>query len=235
LANAGVVYDRQYEGNIYNFEPSGGLLNATLVMQDFETDSYWSIMTNEAIEGQKKGTKLKELPVSSKIQWGEWVEKHPNTLVLSVEGKEDASAGYINYFNSSDGFRGIEATDQRLRNKEPVFTFEYGNKKYAVANWTIEGGKVFDLGNLRIFLYRPKNSDIFYSTIAYQTKSFGFSKVENGWMEIDSECVFDIETESFSKNMAGCPKRFSGFDTFWYTWSLNNPETELLGGEPGEE
>ena len=23
-------------------------------------------------------------------------------------------------------------------------------------------------------------------------------------------------------------KRLGGFDTFWYSWSLNNPETELL-------
>ena len=203
-------------------------MNATLVMQDFETDSYWSIMTNEAIEGEKKGTKLRELPVSSKVQWKKWVKKHPNTLVLSVDGEEDTSTGYISYFNSPEGFRGIEATDQRLENKEPIFTFEYANKKYAVANEIIEGGKVFDLGNLRILLYRPENADLFYSTIAYQTKSLGFSKVENGWMEIDSGCVFDIETESFSKDGTNCPERFSGFDTFWYTWSLNNPDTELF-------
>jgi len=203
-------------------------VNATLVMQDFETDSYWSIMTNEAIEGEKKGTKLRELPVSSKVQWKKWVKKHPNTLVLSVDGEEDTSTGYISYFNSPEGFRGIEATDQRLENKESIFTFEYENKKYAVANEIIEGGKVFDLGNLRILLYRPENADLFYSTIAYQTKSLGFSKVENGWMEIDSGCVFDIETESFSKDGTNCPERFSGFDTFWYTWSLNNPDTELL-------
>ena len=203
-------------------------MNATLVMQDFETDSYWSIMTNEAIEGEKKGTKLRELPVSSKVQWKEWVKKHPNTLVLSVDGKEDARTSYISYFNSPEGFRGIKTTDQRLENKEPIFTFEYRNKKYAVANEIIEGGKVFDLGNMRILLYRPKNAEIFYSTIAYQTKSLGFSKVENGWMEIDSKCVFDIETESFSKSGTNCPERFNGFDTFWYTWSLNNPDTELL-------
>ena len=206
-------------------------MNATLVMQDFETDSYWSIMTNEAIEGEKKGTKLRELPVSSKVQWKEWVKKHPNTLVLSVDGKEDANAGYNNYFKSSEGFRGIEANDDRLTSKESIFAFEYENKKYAVVNATIEGGKVFDLGNIKIFLYRPEDVDIYYSTIAYQSTNSGFTKVENGWIEIDSECLFDKKTESFSKNEADCPKRFNGFDTFWYTWSLNNPDTELLGAD----
>ena len=146
-------------------------------MQDFETDSYWSIMTHEAIEGEEKGTKLKELPIAVKVHWEEWV------------------------------------------------------KKYAVVNESIEGGRVFDLGSARIFLYRPEGAEMFYSTVAYLTKSLGFAKVENGWKEIDSDCVFTPETESFTKGKTTCPKRFNGFDTFWYTWSLNNPETELLGAD----
>jgi hypothetical protein len=28
------VYDRNYDGKTLNFEPSGGLMNASLVMQD---------------------------------------------------------------------------------------------------------------------------------------------------------------------------------------------------------
>jgi len=229
------VYDRQYNGKVFTFEPSGGLVNATLVMQDFETDSYWSIMTHEAIEGEEKGTVLKELPIAVKVKWEDWVKKHPNTLVLSVDGKEDSKTGYISYFNSPKGFRGIRATDRRLESKEPIFTFEYENKKYAVVNERIEGGKVFDLGSARIFLYRPEEAEMFYSTVAYLTKSLGFAKVEDGWKEIDSECVFNPETESFTGGKTSCPKRFNGFDTFWYTWSLNNPQTELLGADIEEE
>ncbi|MCK4753824.1 MAG: DUF3179 domain-containing protein [Calditrichia bacterium] len=222
------MYDRQYEDKIFTFEPSGGLINASLVMQDFETNTYWSIMTNEAIHGEKKGTKLRELPVSVKVQWEEWVEKYPNTLVLSVDDLEDASSGYVGYFNSPRGFRGIQASDQRLSSKEPIFAFEYQNKKYAVTNETIESGKVFDLGIIRIFLYRPEGADIYYSTLAFQTNGSGFSKLENRWIENDSECVFDTQTGTFTKGVTNCPERLNGFDTFWYTWSLNNPDTELL-------
>ena len=229
------MYDRQYDDKIFTFEPSGGLVNATLVMQDFETDSYWSIMTHEAIQGKEKGTKLKEIPISVKMQWQDWVKKYPHTLVLSVEGKEDAGSGYINYFNSEKGFRGISATDDRLESKEQIFIFVYENKKYAVPNEQIEGGKVFDLGTARIFLYRPEGAEMFYSTLAFMTKSIGFAKVDNGWREIDSECVFSSDTGSFANGKTVCPKRINGFDTFWYTWSLNNPDTELLGGYSEEE
>ena len=34
-----------------NFEASGALLDASLVMRDRETDSWWSIMTSDAIGG----------------------------------------------------------------------------------------------------------------------------------------------------------------------------------------
>ena len=229
------MYDRQYKNEIYTFEPSGGLVNATLVMQDLETNTYWSIMTHEAIEGEKKGLRLKELPVGVKVQWGDWVKKYPNTLVLSVDGKEDSKAEYISYFNSPRGFRGISATDRRLESKEKIFAFEYENTKYAVLNEIIEGGKVFDLGTARIFLYRPEGSEMFYSTIAYLTKGLGFSKNENGWREIDSECVFDINMATFTGGKTNCPERFNGLDTFWYTWSLNNPDTKLLGEYAPEE
>ena len=223
------MYDRHYNGQTYTFEPSGGLVNATLVMQDFETNTYWAIISNEAIEGEKKGTKLKELPIAHKVQWEEWVIKYPNTLVLSVNGKEDARSGYVSYFNSPRGFRDFRATDRRLESKEQVFTFEYENKRYAVVNESIEGGKVFDLGSARLFLYRPEEAEMFYSTVAFLTTSLGFARVEKGWQEIESECIFNADTQTFSGGKSTCPKRFSGFDTFWYTWSLNNPDTELLG------
>ena len=187
------------------------------------------------LKEKKKGTKLRELPVSVKVQWKDWVEKFPNTLVLSVDSLEDASAGYISYFNSTKGFRGIGATDQRLESKEPIFAFDYQNKKYAVANDVIEGGKVFDLGNIRVFLYRPEGSEMFYSTIAFQTKSLGFTKVDDKWLEIGSDCVFNPKTGIFSKDRVNCPERLNGFDTFWYTWSLNNPNTVLLGTAQEEE
>ena len=75
-------------------------MNASLVMQDFETDSYWAIMRGESIAGEFKGTKLKELPFGKKAMWKDWVKEHPNTVVLSVNGREDGPDGYQRYFSS---------------------------------------------------------------------------------------------------------------------------------------
>ena len=43
-------------------------MNASLVMQDFETDSYWAILQGVSIAGEFKGTKLKELPYGKNAQ-----------------------------------------------------------------------------------------------------------------------------------------------------------------------
>ncbi len=81
------MYGRRYDGKDLRFEASGGLMHAALVMRDKETDSYWSIMTGDAIAGDLKGTPLEEWPLGEKAQWGDWSARHPDTLVLSVNGE----------------------------------------------------------------------------------------------------------------------------------------------------
>ena len=135
-----------------NFEASGGLIHSSLVMQDFETDSYWAIMKGEAIAGEFKGTKLRELP-GVKMRWKDWVAKHPNTQALSVNGLEEGTNAYRGYFASKGGFRGEAAKDERLRTKDPIFSFQYEGQSYAVPYSAIEGGKVYELGEIRLFFY----------------------------------------------------------------------------------
>ncbi len=220
------MYDREYKGKTINFEASGGLINSSLVMQDFETDSYWAIMSGEAIAGVFKGTRLAELPVGEKLRWKEWVKKHPNTLVLSVNGKEEGVNAYGRYFNDSEGFRGQGAKDKRLKTKEPIFAFKFSGKPYAAAHAAFEEGKTFQLGEEVLFLYRRKGAEIFESTVAYLSKT-GFEKTEEGWVERESGCRFDPAAGAFS-GAGDCAQRQTGFDTFWYNWSLNNAATDVL-------
>lgn len=210
------------------FEPSGGLINSSLVMQDRETDSYWAIMKGEAVAGKKKGTELKELPLGKKMKWKRWKRKHPNTLVLSVRGKEDAQQSYRSYFKSAQGFRNSMAKDKRLKTKAPIFAFKLGEQTYAVSHKQLGEGQSFSLGDRHIFLYRSRDAELFRSTAAFHSSGEGIEKRDGQWVDISSGCRFDQENEIFDGNADSCPKAFKGFDTFWYNWSLNNPSTELL-------
>jgi len=223
------VYDRNYEDYTLRFEASGGLLHDSLVLQDKETDSYWSIIKGISIGGELAETSLKELPFGTKTQWKEWVSLYPDTRVLSVDGQEHYPLNpYRDYFDSENGFGGRIAPDQRLATKEPVFGFVLDGSSFAIPLEVVVGGVVLEIDSRSVFLYRPVDSDIVRSTVAYISYSGGFARSGESWIHSASETQFNADRGVFE----GAPpelKRMQGFDTFWYTWSPLHPETKILG------
>ena len=197
-------------------------------MQDRETDTYWSIMTGEPVAGEMAGTPLEELPVGEKIRWKDWLRKHPDTLVLSVSGKEDTDNVYADYFQSDRGFQGIQAQDSRLREKQSVYAFRLGPREYAVPSEIVEGGRFMEIDGTTFFFYRPRNADLFASTVAYRVDSGELVKTKEGWVHRPSGALFDPELPGFKEDGPAEVRRLNGLDTYWYTWSLSNPETRLI-------
>ena len=221
------MYGREYGDRQLNFEASGGLMHASLVMQDKETDSYWSLMTGDSLAGELEDTRLVELPLGAKMQWKDWLAEHPETLVLSVEGVEHPETNpYDNYFSSPDGFRGLQADDDRLPTKEPIYSFQLGGQAYAVPSSQFEDGGAFAAAGRHLFLYRPKGAAIFYSTLAYVSSQGGFEHRDGVWRH-ESGAAFDPEQGRFA-SADGAVERLDGFDTFWFNWSMTHPETEIL-------
>jgi len=182
-------------------------------MQDRETDSYWPIMRGESLHGELKGTRLTELAVNDKTTWAEWRELHPDTLVLSVNGVEDKENMYSNYFESTAGFRDQAAEDTRADTKSPVFAFRLEDQPYAVRHENLIGGRHFELGGNNVYLFRSANDQLMDATVSIITPA-------------NVPCEFDSSINAYAGSE--CDQKLSGFDTFWYNWSLNNPETELM-------
>ncbi len=220
------MYARDYEGRALNFEPSGGLIDASLIMQDKETDSYWSIMSGSSLAGAYKGTALVELPVSEKMSWRDWRAAHPETLVLSVGGAEHvATSPYDNYFSSEQGFRGAEATDTRLATKAPIYALRWQGRALAIPYSAFAGGAVFELeADLWLFLHRPEDAVIYQSSRAYLSREGSFEKHAAGWIHAASGAL--LESTGFAEQEG--LERLDGFDTFWFNWSMAWPETEVL-------
>jgi hypothetical protein len=229
LANAAAVYGREYEGRELAFEPDGGLLNATLVVRDRETDSLWSILTGDAIEGELRGTRLDQWPVGEKVRWRDWRRRHPDTVVLSVDGREHiATDPYDIYFASNAPFRGIEARDHRLESREPIFAFRIGKTHYAAPYSAFEGGAVFRVAGRDLFLYRPRGADLPLSTRAYVAEEGAFARRGDSWVYGPSSARYEAERGVFGEGREPGPARVEGLDTFWYMWSLTHPDTEVL-------
>lgn len=215
------MYDREYNGRTLEFETSGGLLDASLVMRDRETDSWWSIMTGDAIGGNMRGEKLKEMPVSEKATWGDWKKRHPDTLALSVGGREhNPRDAYDGYFTSERTFRNIEIHDDRMQPKQPIFSFRHGVLAYAVAHETFAGGGVFDLQGdaaeqYQVVLFRDASASLRSSTTALLVPKGLVEAVDGPQTVATLAARSDVE-------------RLAGFDTFWYNWVLAHPKTIVL-------
>lgn len=213
-----------------HFEASGGLLNSSLVLQDKETDSYWSIMKGESISGEYEGTELQELPVIQKVRWADWRALHPDTLALSVNGREDVPVNpYESYLSSKDGFRGTQVEDQRLETKQAIFAFRLSQwqKAFAAPFQALVEGRFFQLEEFGVFLYRAEDSQISESTVAFKIEQGTVEKIDQNWVHTSSGAVFRPRSRDWDRRV-GAISPLPGVDTFWYTWSPFHPDTEIL-------
>ena len=92
-----------------------------------------------------------------------------------------------------------------------------------------EGGAV-RLGERELFLYRREDDSFYRSTVALLADpGAGFSRLDAGWRLAAGEAArsFRPEERAFAGDRPAA-ETFAGFDTYWYIWSLTNPETEIL-------
>ncbi len=227
LANSVAVYDRRVGGRELHFEPSGVLMHGAIVMQDRETESYWPLVHSRALYGSLLGSDLVKVPGAVKRRWADWVRDHPDTLVWSLYGQERLDSNPMaRYLASRQGFRGMMAKDERLATKEPVFGFERAGRHWAAVASDLEGGRAFPFGEEWVFFHRPSKAALNDATRAFVSRA-GFAREGDGWIDRDSGARFDLRKGTFEG--PGAPAPIEGFDTFWYVWSLNFPDTGLLG------
>ena len=105
------MYSAKIEGTATSFGTSGLLYRSNKLMYDRETNTIWHQFTGEPVIGPlvDSGIKLPFFPVAL-TTWGEWLEEHPDTTVLSLETgvyppsgyppESDPRAVYNDYFTS---------------------------------------------------------------------------------------------------------------------------------------
>jgi|TARA_B100001964_G_scaffold213125_1_gene249775 hypothetical protein len=225
------VYSRVIDDEVVTFDTSGGLLNASLVMIDHESTSYWSIMSGRAIWGRHRGRPLQVVPGADKTTYGDWRDRHPHTRVLSVDGNEHAtlSQRYDRYFASPEGFRSMSSGDDRLVDKDLLYGLHEAGTSWAVPHTRIGGGAVVAIGEKRLFLWRRPGDSPFQGSAAWwlaaadtlqpQGKSWLLRRGADNYR-------FDVSNRAFPEALDLRPA--TGFDTYWYVWSLTNPDTRVI-------
>ena len=106
LCNSAVVFDRRFDGSVYDFGVSGMLRDSDMVMYDRNTESLWQQITGEAIAGSLTASRLTVLPAQT-VSFAVLADHFPQARVLS------RSTGYARRYGQNP-YSGYEFGNQVL-------------------------------------------------------------------------------------------------------------------------
>ncbi len=84
LTGTAVAWNREVNGQVTTFGVSGKLYNTNLIPYDRATDSYWSQMRLDCVNGDLIRTRIETFPVIE-TTWETWNQLYPNSMVMTTE------------------------------------------------------------------------------------------------------------------------------------------------------
>lgn len=130
LCGSGITYKRELNGKEVQFGVSGKLYNSDLLMYDRKTDSLWSQITGEAVQGALTGQKL-DLLDTNLIDFKTLKQKYPNAQVLSKDtgfSRDYSRSPYGDYDQSPQTLFPLEHTSDKLFAKDRIIGIELNGK-----------------------------------------------------------------------------------------------------------
>jgi len=150
LCQTGIVFERKVDGVEREFGVSGRLWKSNLLMYDRtgneDTESLWSQVLGEAVLGPRTGERL-SIVTSDTVRYGDWIAKHPTTMVLSKDTGAVRFYGddpYGDYYTNEDVSFGARFNDDRLHPKAFVLGIEVGGKYKAYDLASLPVGELED-------------------------------------------------------------------------------------------
>ena len=123
LTGTGIGWNREINGNITTFGVSGLLYNSNLIPYDRLTNSNWSQIRLDCVEGSLKGTEIETFPLVE-TTWRTWKKMYPSTLIVSLRtgyARDYGNYPYGSYLDIDNALLfPVANKDDRLANKERV-------------------------------------------------------------------------------------------------------------------
>ncbi len=133
LTGTAIAWDRNINGKTTTFGVSGKLYNTNLIPYDRETDSYWSQIAMNCVNGELINTEINTHPIIE-TTWATWKAMYPNTKVMSTDTGFNRNYGQYPYgdyrTNHNNIIFPVKPKDDRLPAKERVLgIIDNGNNK----------------------------------------------------------------------------------------------------------
>ncbi|NJN26759.1 MAG: DUF3179 domain-containing protein [Cyclobacteriaceae bacterium] len=123
LTGTGIGWDRVIKGEETTFGVSGLLFNSNLLPYDRKTDSNWSQMRLDCVNGELIGTEIQTFNLIE-TTWASWKSMYPDTKVVSTSTGFNRNYGRYPYgdykTNNSNLLFPVSPADDRIASKERV-------------------------------------------------------------------------------------------------------------------
>ena len=145
LTGTGIAWDRVLNGSKTTFGVSGKLYNTNLIPYDRATDSYWSQMRMDCVNGELAGQEIATFPIFE-TSWATWKKAYPDSKVLTTD--TGFSRNYDEYpygdyrTNDTRLIFPVSFVDDRLPAKERVLGLVSGVTKRAYSIELFEENRI---------------------------------------------------------------------------------------------
>ena len=232
------MYSTEINGETTEFGTSGMLYRSNKLMYDRATETLWHQFRGEPVVGPLAGSGIRlEILPNVLTTWGEWLEQHPDTTVISNDTgvynaefyrpEEDARSLYYSYRADRDTMFPVGIRDEGLAVKDQVFGLTFGDVARAYPRNSLA-------------LVPVLNDTVGEQELVVITGAVGGSRAyaRNGQVfEYDNdELVLDDSGQRWrvledALENAGDPterlERLPSRDAYWFGWYAFYPHTEL--------
>ncbi|MEM7338981.1 MAG: DUF3179 domain-containing (seleno)protein [Actinomycetota bacterium] len=234
LCRTALLFDRQVEGQVLDFQTSGLLISSNKIMVDVQTDTLWSHLNAVGIGGELEGVPLEQFPVEV-TTWREWQDAHPDTETLAIPGPifsdnpeqapiayaYDADSAYRFYYDDPNvWFPILDTPTDEVDLKESVIGLDFGGEQLAIPvdDIVAAGPRVFEVGGQSVLLV-PNSA----GARVYDANDAGLA--DGDAPEVSSS---DVDTAVLADG-SELPRMVVS-QGLWFAWFGDHPNTEIWAG-----
>lgn len=240
LTGSGIAWNRVVAGTSTTFGVSGLLYNSNLIPYDRATNSNWSQMLMQSVNGAQSGT-FAETHHIVETTWRTWKTMYPATKVVSSQTGYSRPYGqypYGDYKTNSTLLFPVSNSDSRLARKERVLGILVGEKTkvYRLASYPENIGVANDLfNNVPIAAAGSKglNFILAFESQLNDGTTLIFDAVQNSLpiVMVDQEGTkWDIWGKGVEGPRAGTELRPArSYVAYWFAWAAFYPGADIHG------
>ena len=232
------MYSTEINGETTEFGTSGMLYRSNKLMYDRATETLWHQFRGEPVVGPLAGTGIRlEILPNVLTTWGEWLEEHPDTTVISndtgvypadsYQPEWDMSSIYFSYRSDPGTMFPVAGIGESLPIKEQVFGLVFGDAARAYARPALmQAGVLNDsVGSQDVVIVAVQGGGI----RAFDRQGLQFDAAPDGQLR-DSDSQLWHVTEDALVNIEDLDRtlpRLPSRDAYWFGWQSFYPHTEL--------